>query len=327
MASAVTASTPPSSCSLTRTSTAGSALPQHEEHPDRTLRIRRRPRHQRERHDQRRRDQIRRQRQARRDGRQPPPGPACSSSSASSTASVGPIRALRASGEVVPLVTDLDEKSSARGRQPEHWRDRGDAEQAGSGADSSPGPAAPSSSPRARRPNHLTRILRGEPVGTLFLARGQTQGARKRWIGLTARPRGHLVVDAGAQGRPRDGRQEPARDRDRRRRRRVRQRAMSSASGISKGREFARGLDQLSRRSTPGQIRRLRTEQARQAGFSPLRRGDPSRQPGSDRLKNDTPHDFGSRDGTSRNSKGTLRRRPDDARDNRGGRRWATKQR
>lgn len=50
-----------------------------------------------------------------------------------------------------------------------------------------------------RNPEPLTRILAGEPVGTLFLARGQTQGARKRWIGLTARPRGHYVVDAGAR--------------------------------------------------------------------------------------------------------------------------------
>jgi glutamate 5-kinase len=45
----------------------------------------------------------------------------------------------------------------------------------------------------------LTRILNGENVGTLVIARGQTQGARKRWIGLTARPRGHLVVDDGAR--------------------------------------------------------------------------------------------------------------------------------
>lgn len=50
-----------------------------------------------------------------------------------------------------------------------------------------------------KQANPLTRILRGEPVGTLFLARGATQGARKRWIGLTARPRGHLVVDSGAR--------------------------------------------------------------------------------------------------------------------------------
>lgn len=50
-----------------------------------------------------------------------------------------------------------------------------------------------------KRPEPLTRILAGETVGTLFLARGATQAARKRWIGLTARPRGHLMVDAGAR--------------------------------------------------------------------------------------------------------------------------------
>jgi glutamate 5-kinase len=50
-----------------------------------------------------------------------------------------------------------------------------------------------------RREGPLTSILAGEPVGTLFLARGQTHRARKRWIGLTARPRGHFVVDEGAR--------------------------------------------------------------------------------------------------------------------------------
>ena len=51
------------------------------------------------------------------------------------------------------------------------------------------------------KPEPLTRILAGEPVGTLFLAHGATHRARKRWIGLTARPRGHYVVDAGARRR------------------------------------------------------------------------------------------------------------------------------
>jgi glutamate 5-kinase len=49
------------------------------------------------------------------------------------------------------------------------------------------------------RPEPLTRILAGEPAGTLFLAHGATHRARKRWIGLTARPRGHYVVDSGAR--------------------------------------------------------------------------------------------------------------------------------
>jgi glutamate 5-kinase len=49
------------------------------------------------------------------------------------------------------------------------------------------------------KPDPLTRILAGEPAGTLFLAHGATHRARKRWIGLTARPRGHYVVVAGAR--------------------------------------------------------------------------------------------------------------------------------
>jgi glutamate 5-kinase len=49
------------------------------------------------------------------------------------------------------------------------------------------------------KPDPLSRILAGLPAGTLFLAHGATHRARKRWIGLTARPRGHYVVDAGAR--------------------------------------------------------------------------------------------------------------------------------
>ena len=50
-----------------------------------------------------------------------------------------------------------------------------------------------------REPGVLSRILAGEPVGTLFLAQGAALAARKRWIGFTAQPRGHLVLDAGAR--------------------------------------------------------------------------------------------------------------------------------
>jgi len=49
------------------------------------------------------------------------------------------------------------------------------------------------------QPEPLTRILAGLPAGTLFLAHGTSHRARKRWIGMTARPRGHYVVDAGAR--------------------------------------------------------------------------------------------------------------------------------
>ena len=50
-----------------------------------------------------------------------------------------------------------------------------------------------------RRENVLCEILSGEPVGTLFLAQGASITSRKRWIGFTARPRGTLVLDTGAE--------------------------------------------------------------------------------------------------------------------------------
>src|SRR5262249_35753983 len=46
---------------------------------------------------------------------------------------------------------------------------------------------------------NLQRILAGEQVGTLIVGQGQALASWKRWIGLTAQPRGVLIVDDGAQ--------------------------------------------------------------------------------------------------------------------------------
>ena len=45
----------------------------------------------------------------------------------------------------------------------------------------------------------LDRIFAAEPVGTLFLPHGEDVPAWKRWVGYTARPKGTLVIDAGAR--------------------------------------------------------------------------------------------------------------------------------
>ncbi len=45
----------------------------------------------------------------------------------------------------------------------------------------------------------LDAILAGEPIGTLFLPHGTNLPAWKRWLGFTARPKGRLIVDAGAR--------------------------------------------------------------------------------------------------------------------------------
>jgi len=50
-----------------------------------------------------------------------------------------------------------------------------------------------------REPGVLARILAGEMVGTLVVAQGEGIPAWKRWIGFTAQPRGHLVLDEGAR--------------------------------------------------------------------------------------------------------------------------------
>jgi glutamate 5-kinase len=49
------------------------------------------------------------------------------------------------------------------------------------------------------RPAVLSAVLAAEPIGTLFLPQGGSLTSRKRWIGLTVRPRGRYVVDAGAR--------------------------------------------------------------------------------------------------------------------------------
>ncbi|MBM3983128.1 MAG: glutamate 5-kinase [Planctomycetes bacterium] len=51
----------------------------------------------------------------------------------------------------------------------------------------------------------LDRVLAGEAVGTLFLPHGTEVPSRKRWFGLTVRPKGTLRLDAGARQAVRDG--------------------------------------------------------------------------------------------------------------------------
>ena len=47
-------------------------------------------------------------------------------------------------------------------------------------------------------PGILDQILAGEEVGTLFLAKGRSLPAWKRWIGYSVPPGGRFVLDAGA---------------------------------------------------------------------------------------------------------------------------------
>lgn len=53
-------------------------------------------------------------------------------------------------------------------------------------------------------PDIIDRVMSAEPVGTLFLPHGTMIPAYKRWLGYTARPKGKLLLDAGAQAAVRD---------------------------------------------------------------------------------------------------------------------------
>jgi glutamate 5-kinase len=50
-----------------------------------------------------------------------------------------------------------------------------------------------------REPGILRRLLKGEPLGTYFPAKGDRLAARKRWIAFAVPPQGRLTVDAGAR--------------------------------------------------------------------------------------------------------------------------------
>jgi glutamate 5-kinase len=50
----------------------------------------------------------------------------------------------------------------------------------------------------ATRPGVITRIFAGEDEGTLFLASDRRIPAKKHWIAFTLRPRGDVILDAGA---------------------------------------------------------------------------------------------------------------------------------
>ncbi|AWM38235.1 Glutamate 5-kinase [Gemmata obscuriglobus] len=52
----------------------------------------------------------------------------------------------------------------------------------------------------------LDRVFGGEPVGTLFLPHGEGVSSRKRWFGLTVRPKGVFHLDAGARQAVLEGR-------------------------------------------------------------------------------------------------------------------------
>ena len=129
-----------------------------------------------------------------------------------------------------------------------------------------------------RDPDVLGKIVAGKLVGTLFLARGQSLAARKRWIGFTVKPRGLLRLDAGRRGDSAEGPQ-PAGGGDRGGRRPLCQGRHRGPSRHRQGGDRSR-TDQLWPRR-PRSNQGAADQPDRQGpGRMPVRRGHPPRQHG-----------------------------------------------
>ena len=101
---------------------------------------------------------------------------------------------------MVTTVPCIDGSVTGEGRQhAEHSGLRRHAQQAAGGAAGDGGRRIGHHGQRQPAATSSTPSFGAEPVGTLFLPHNSTLPAWKRWLGYTARPRGRLVVDAGAR--------------------------------------------------------------------------------------------------------------------------------
>lgn len=104
---------------------------------------------------------------------------------------------LDAAGEVIPEVTDLHAAAAAVRAERSGWGSGGMATKLDA-ARNVVGAGATCVIAGGREKGVVARVLRGEDTGTLFVPAARRLDARRRWIGLTARPSGAVTVDAGA---------------------------------------------------------------------------------------------------------------------------------
>ena len=183
------------------------------------FRLQRGPGDQRERHDQRRRDQVRRQRPARRDGRQPAPGPPHGDPQRRRWPL--PVRSgrPRAIGEVIPLVS-----RTSTSRRSRAWRATAGAAGGTGGMRSKlqaarpghPGRGLGRSSPRAEEARAIARLgsWRGRPSAPSSWPEGPDPGGQEA-VDRPDRAAPGLISSStpGARRGARDGGQEPPGDR------------------------------------------------------------------------------------------------------------------
>ena len=105
---------------------------------------------------------------------------------------------LNAQGEVQTMVRAMDDGVAAMVRPEKSSRCSGGMNSKLVAAGTVKTAGVPVIIANGKIPAIVQRLLKGEDMGTLILPDSRRLSARSRWIGLTARPRGTLVVDAGA---------------------------------------------------------------------------------------------------------------------------------
>ena len=105
---------------------------------------------------------------------------------------------LDSEGQTIPVVQDMDDATGNVDEKKKSSRGTGGMGSKLLAAGTVKVAGEPVLIANGKRPNVITELLSGVQTGTLIVPSSKKLSSRSRWIGLTARTRGTLVVDDGA---------------------------------------------------------------------------------------------------------------------------------
>ena len=105
---------------------------------------------------------------------------------------------LDSAGNTIPVVQDVDDASANVDDKKKSSRGTGGMSSKLLAAGTVKAAGEPVLIANGKRPNVITDLMNGVDTGTLILPTSKKLSSRSRWIGLTARPKGTIVVDDGA---------------------------------------------------------------------------------------------------------------------------------
>ncbi|HUO10476.1 MAG TPA: glutamate 5-kinase [Phycisphaerae bacterium] len=105
---------------------------------------------------------------------------------------------LDSAGNTIPLVQDVDDAANNVDEHKKSSRGTGGMGSKLFAAGTVKQAGEPVLIANGKRPNVIVDLMNGVDTGTLILPARKKLSSRSRWIGLTARPRGTIIVDDGA---------------------------------------------------------------------------------------------------------------------------------